>query len=321
MSKKYIGTIYDRGAVEVGFARIVEELNTIASDRLPEVARYVYRPDPTQSAAMRHFTQRTSHAFHQREAQLDAAVGDVDRKLDDVCDQLRRLINHQFDDTSAKRLTGQLRYVNGILDGYEAVADKFNHIARQVSDLRESVSAYRDFEEKHTSPTHTSSVATVVQILERFNHAVNRLSRRKRNKERLFTIHDEYDLQDLLYAMMKPLIPDLKDEVPIEGVASDGRLDLASQDLKLIVELKRTRSAEHGKTVLAECRDRLVKYAAWPFLEKMVFFIFDPDNHIDDPDIVEAQLRGPQTIRGRTFTVFTIILSPLNSGRTSVLST
>lgn len=84
-----------------------------------------------------------------------------------------------------------------------------------------------------------SSLSLVRQVLGRFDKAARALGNRSRPGKLPFTIADEYDVQDLLYAILKPLVPDLTTEDPVPKCAGDaGRIDLTSRSLGLAIEVK-----------------------------------------------------------------------------------
>lgn len=85
------------------------------------------------------------------------------------------------------------------------------------------------------------SLNVVQAILTGFYSATRHLEHRGRKdkKNKAFEIEDEYDVQDLLYAMLRPVVPDLEREDPTRKVAGKGGfLDFRSDELELILEVK-----------------------------------------------------------------------------------
>lgn len=153
--------------------------------------------------------------------------------------------------------------------------------------------------------------ALVLTTLRRFDIFAQAVSRRRRKGKTSaqFQLRDEYDVQDALYGILKPHIADLDREDPTPKVAGDsGRTDLSSRSAGLVIEVKRVRTAAHAKKLAAECSARLVKYGEIEGLRVLVFFVFDPEGLISDPDNFAAQIgKGAVQLGQRSFEVKCII--------------
>jgi hypothetical protein len=156
-----------------------------------------------------------------------------------------------------------------------------------------------------------------VMIMRRFHVAAKYLSNRSRdNKKSLgYRIDDEYDVQDLLYAILKPVIHDLEREDPVPKIAGDsGRVDLCSPSCGMVIEIKYAKSPGRASALSSECRERIVLYSNWPHLRHLNFFIYDPGSNLSDPDNFIQGLTSPVTKFGdNEFSVATII-SPWQLG-------
>lgn len=84
-------------------------------------------------------------------------------------------------------------------------------------------------------------------------------------------INNEYDLQHLLYAVLKPLYPDIRKEVSEDSGIGMNRCDLKIPSLNLVIEAKCTRETMTLKKLTEEIEADIVHY-----LEKnIVFFVYD----------------------------------------------
>lgn len=157
----------------------------------------------------------------------------------------------------------------------------------------------------------------VISMMRRFSTAAKYLSERPRADKRTqsYCIKDEYDVQDLLYAILKTVIPDLEREDPVSKIAGDsGRVDLCSSLRGMVVEIKYVSSAKRAAALVSECGERVLRYYKWPSLRHLVFFIYDPDSHLKDPDNFIRDLTSPVTqFNGKEFSVTTVI-SPYQAG-------
>lgn len=157
-----------------------------------------------------------------------------------------------------------------------------------------------------------SASSIVLRVLTNFQTGVDALTKRLRPEKRAsgYRIEDEYDVQDLLYSMLKPLIPDLNHEVPTEKTAGDsGRVDLYSKDNGIVIEIKFGKNQKRAADLAEECRARVLLYKSYPNLRNMFFFIYDPQRHIIDRYNVQKDLTlNDVTCNGITFNVRSIVL-------------
>jgi len=166
---------------------------------------------------------------------------------------------------------------------------------------------------KNNQSTANTSIEMVINTLTNFNAGANRLLSRSRadKKGKCYAIDDEYDVQDLLYAMLKPLIPDLNDENPTPKTAGDsGRVDLCSNQHNFIIEIKHAKSSDRLNRISQECRERIIKYKDYPNLKWMIFFIYDPSHFIADRHNFQTDFSAKQfTWNEKKFQIKAIISS------------
>ncbi|WP_437740637.1 hypothetical protein WME73_34510 [Sorangium sp. So ce302] len=152
------------------------------------------------------------------------------------------------------------------------------------------------------------TIEDVLLFCSRFDRMTDKLTKRGRNKPPL-EIVDEYDVQDLAYAALKPLVTDLKLEDPTSKVAGNaGRVDLVSYGLGLAIEVKATlRASRGGDEIIKECFQRIKLYSSVRNIRVLAFFIHDPDEKIHDVDNVQRELEGPHPSGdGGTFQVYVV---------------
>lgn len=118
-----------------------------------------------------------------------------------------------------------------------------------------------------------------------------------------FEIKDEYDVQDMFFAFVLPLIPDMVPEDPASKVANkSSRLDFTSKSMGLGIELKHLRSRGDADRVRDEILVDEATYHAHPYVDTVVAFVHDPDKHIpmSARNSFEADLSKNVSVDGRT---------------------
>lgn len=104
-------------------------------------------------------------------------------------------------------------------------------------------------------------------------------------------IQNEYDVQHLLYAYLKPLYPLARAEVSEDTGYGSVRADI-SLDSEHVIEVKCTRGSMPQKRLIEEIEADMVHYHA----EHIYFFIYDREKIIENPqlfrDIYENKVKG-----------------------------
>lgn len=91
-------------------------------------------------------------------------------------------------------------------------------------------------------------------------------------------IRNEYDVQHLLFAYIRPLYPTARAEVSEDTGYNTVRVDIAL-DAKNVIEVKCTRKGMAQKKLIEEIEADMVHYSA----ECIYFFIYDKEKIIENP--------------------------------------
>lgn len=152
-----------------------------------------------------------------------------------------------------------------------------------------------------------ADVGLVVRLCERLQLATRILLNRTRNKPP-YRVEDEYDVQDLLHALIRGYLPYSIQEDPLGKVAGvrAGRADISIEDLRVLIEVKYAREPDDQKKIVQEFSQDLVLYAKWQPLQTLIFLVYN-SSRLRDPEMLQ-KLAGPQDVTGRKFQV-KIILS------------
>jgi hypothetical protein len=151
------------------------------------------------------------------------------------------------------------------------------------------------------APPH--GIDIVSRVIENFHNVAKELEQRRKGKP-IVSIEDEYDLQDLLYMVLKPYVADLRKEeyTPIHAGKSK-RIDLTSKELYTVIELKCIREEAHAKNIGDELKIDIQSYPFHPYCRTIIFYIYDPQGKIKDPRMLIRDLSGKHTIKGRDIEV------------------
>ena len=133
------------------------------------------------------------------------------------------------------------------------------------------------------------------EILSRFNLVANQLKRRRKDKTP-YLIEDEYDVQNLLHALLKLDFKDIRKEEWTPSYAGGAsRIDLVLKKEGILIETKKTSANLREKQIGEELMLDIGKYKEYPGVDTMVCFIYDPEQWIENPDGLKHDLEKLST--------------------------
>jgi len=113
---------------------------------------------------------------------------------------------------------------------------------------------------------------------------VARQLRNRHNGRTTLEVNDEYDVQDLLHALLKLFFRDVRPEEWTPSYAgSASRMDFLLKDEKIVIEVKKTRDGLSDRQLGEQLIIDIEKYKTHPDCKKLVCFIYDPEARIGNP--------------------------------------
>jgi REase_DpnII-MboI len=150
-------------------------------------------------------------------------------------------------------------------------------------------------------------VAMVEQICKRLPHSARVLALRSRKGKIPFEVADEYDVQDLLHAVLRAYLKYSVQEDPLPKVAGakSSRIDVSIEELGILIEVKYVRGPADQKRIFEEYSQDLLLYAEWAHLKTLIYLIYNSDD-LKDPEAFE-KLSAAQEIGGKRFDVRVVL--------------
>lgn len=128
------------------------------------------------------------------------------------------------------------------------------------------------------------------RIITRFRKVTIQLSRRYDGRESL-RLKDEYDVQDLLRALLSLYFDDVRAEEWTPSYAGSSlRIDFLIPEIEAVIEVKKTRPSMTDKTLSEELIVDIEKYQAHPTCKKIYCFVYDPDMILRNPAAIKNDL-------------------------------
>jgi hypothetical protein len=156
-------------------------------------------------------------------------------------------------------------------------------------------------------PLPNTDISLIERICRRISNAGRILSNRPRKGKTSFEIKDEYDVQDLLHAILRAYLKYSVQEDPLSKVAGtkSSRIDISIAELGVLIEIKYAYGPDDQKRIFEEFSQDLVLYTAWTPLQTLFFVIYN-SNDLRDSESLE-KLSGPKQINGSQFDVRVIL--------------
>lgn len=132
----------------------------------------------------------------------------------------------------------------------------------------------------------------IENILNNFHRTVRQLKIRYDNRQTI-EINDEYDVQDLLHALLLIHFDDVRPEEWTPSYAGgSSRMDFLINNEDIVIETKMTRESLKDKKIGDELIIDIERYSVHPNCEKLYCFVYDPKEHIKNPIGLENDLSG-----------------------------
>ncbi|AGN88251.1 hypothetical protein H650_00080 (plasmid) [Enterobacter sp. R4-368] len=145
----------------------------------------------------------------------------------------------------------------------------------------------------------TDSLDLLINILERFPAFCRQLKKRYNDRETI-EVNDEYDVQDLVHALLTLHFDDVRPEEASPSYAgSSSRQDFLLKKEKIVIEVKKTRKSLGARQIGEELIIDMARYRAHPNCDTLICFVYDPDGWVNNPKGVIADLEGDDS-KGKT---------------------
>lgn len=122
-------------------------------------------------------------------------------------------------------------------------------------------------------------------------------------------MQDEYDVQDLLHALLRIFFKDVRPEEWTPSYAGNSfRMDFLLHQEEIVIEVKMAREGLKQKELVDQLLVDIARYEEHPSCKSLICFIYDPDGWIGNPSAVIADIeKGDPRIAVRVFVQPTLI--------------
>jgi hypothetical protein len=148
----------------------------------------------------------------------------------------------------------------------------------------------------------------VRNVLHNFSNAIKKIISGRRLNHPNFKIEDEYDVQDILYVILKSVFPNLREEDPIPKVGGKStKIDLIIREEKIMIEVKMIKLKDSNEThFIEQLKADFESYHECKWLRQLFCFVYDPYKKTRDISNFN-DLNGERTKGEHNFNVEVIV--------------
>lgn len=166
-----------------------------------------------------------------------------------------------------------------------------NHVSAMISTLESVIDQVKKGILNTNGPVANPD-AELENIFNRF-HKVARQLRTRHDSRQTLEIGDEYDVQDLLHALLLLHFDDVRPEEWTPSYAGGSvRMDFLLKDEGIVVEVKKTRKTMTAKSLGEELIIDREKYKVHPDCKKLYCFVYDPEGLLGNPNGIKKDLES-----------------------------
>lgn len=142
----------------------------------------------------------------------------------------------------------------------------------------------------HLMPSFANAKLIVERICNKFHSFALQIKKRHGNRSPI-AIEDEYDVQDLLHAILRIFFDDVRpEEYTPSHAGGSARMDFLLKSEQIVIEVKMPRDGLTAKKLGEELTDDKAKYKNHPDCKYLICFVYDPDHRINNPAEIENDL-------------------------------
>ena len=131
-------------------------------------------------------------------------------------------------------------------------------------------------------------------IFDKFHLLVRQLRSRHNSRDTL-DVKDEYDVQDFFHTLLHLYYDDIRPEEWTPSYAGkSARMDFLLKDLKIVIEIKKTRNGLTTKELGSQLIEDIARYKVHPDCESLICFTYDPEGLIGNPRGLESDLSSDE---------------------------
>lgn len=160
-----------------------------------------------------------------------------------------------------------------------------------------------------SAPVKPASIEELlVTLLKGLPRAMHPLTHRRKGSVAL-TFATEYDVQDLLHALLRPWVRDIRaEEFTPSYAGTSTRMDFLLPVQRLVIELKFVRDRSHATKIGDQLTIDIDHYRKHPECDTLWCVVYDQNHFLRNAEGLMRDLEGPRTSKDGTVNVRVLVL-------------
>ncbi|MCB9948146.1 MAG: hypothetical protein H6842_09995 [Rhodospirillaceae bacterium] len=175
-----------------------------------------------------------------------------------------------------------------------AFDEAYRHgLEKAAAILSSMIDEIEEYELEDNGPEDEPDRLSLIEKLCLRFHIVARQLQQRHDERDTLSIEDEYDVQDLLHAILRLHFDDVRAEEWAPSYAGgSSRIDFLLKAEQIVVEVKKTRESMKTKNLGEQLIIDIARYEVHPDCKTLVCFVYDPEGRIGNPVGIERDLES-----------------------------
>lgn len=131
--------------------------------------------------------------------------------------------------------------------------------------------------------TDIEATSAVIRLCQRFHEVVKQLRIRREDRPTI-DVEDEYDVQDLMHALLRTQFDDIRAEEWTPSYAGGAaRVDFLIKPYMVLLEIKKTRAGLNAREIGNQLIEDIARYRQISGTKTLICFVYDPEERIHNP--------------------------------------
>jgi hypothetical protein len=200
--------------------------------------------------------------------------------------------------TDFTKITYHLRFVTNLTTDYEkqtVFIEGLETAETVLESMIDEIEKFGDFE--NCNSIEDAPLIKIKRICNRFHYIAKQIRARHDNRPTI-NIEDEYDVQDLLHAILKLDFDDIRPEEWTPSYAGkSARMDFLLKKEGIVIEVKKTRKGLTEREIGDQLLIDIARYKIHQSCKYLICFIYDPEGRISNSTGMESDLKSDDDIK------------------------
>jgi len=175
---------------------------------------------------------------------------------------------------------------------YQSNHDTLTKKLKPAFDAAKADLAYSVPVKSNAVVNENDGVELIINILNKFPAFCRQLKKRYDGRATI-EINDEYDVQDLVHALLTLHFDDIrKEEYTPSFAGASSRQDFLLKKERIVIEVKKTRQSLGARKIGEELLIDMARYHSHQDCDMLVCFVYDPDGWVNNPNGVISDLES-----------------------------